>query len=339
MNKNEPLPKEWVVFRLGHLGDVVLTTGVLTALGESHGWTFRVVTKQPWAGVFTHNPHVREILALEEKELKSDSYRAWCRRLAATCKGEGLLDLHGNLRSRLLSLFWQGPVLRYPKMGLQRRLFLLSGKRLYKDRLRSTTVAQRYYMAVESPPPPASLLLPRIWLSETEKTEGRKRLASIFSGSVSPIALHPYATHSLKSWPEEHWRSLAGIFDARGIPWLVIGKGSPLFPGKPNDLTNRTGLRESCALLSYCRALVSGDSGPMHLGTAMGAPVIALFGPTTREWGFFPAGPHDRVLELTLSCRPCSLHGGTQCPNNGDCLTALRPEEVISAIEQIPAKR
>lgn len=337
MKNRKHMPRQWVVFRLGHLGDVTLTTGVLAAFGLSRGWSFTVVTRKPWAGVFTHNPYLNGVIPLEQKELNTAPFLGFCRRLAAEHAGKGLLDLHGSLRSRLLSLSWRGPVLHYPKMSLRRRVFLCSGGRLGGERLRASSVAQRYFMAVDAPPPPANALRPRIWLTDEERLEARRRLDTLFSAPSVPVALHPYATHAFKAWPEEYWRVLAALLDSRGIPWIVLGTGAPLFPGNPHDMTNATGLRESCALISRCRALVTGDSGPMHLGVAVGTPVIALFGPTTREWGFFPTSPADTVLESFLPCRPCSLHGRAHCPRKNECLAALSPERVLRAIEQSAA--
>jgi len=329
------MPQKWVAFRLGHLGDVVLTTGVLAALGENRGWSFTVVTQKPWADVFTHHPCVTHTIALEAEELKTGPFLAFCRRLAAEHRGAGLLDLHGSLRTRLLSLFWRGPVFRYPKMSLERRIFLFTGKRLYGDCLRASTVAQRYYMAAGTPAPPPDALLPRIPLTDAERSEARTRLNALFPSPAVPVVLHPYATHALKAWPEAHWRKLAALLDGKGIPWIVLGKGNALFSDNARDMSNATSLRESCALIACCRALVSGDSGPMHLAAAAAVPVVALFGPTTREWGFFPAGSHDIVLESALPCRPCSLHGKADCFRNGECLAAISPEQVLRMIEDI----
>lgn len=330
--------KRWVVFRLGHLGDVVLSTGVLNYLYGSHSWTFVFVTKEAWKDVFSGNPCVKEVESLRGADLESRRFWGFCRDLAVKYQGWGLLDLHGNLRSRLLAQAWKGPVLRYPKMSLQRRLFLASKKYAkapcYQQLLRATNVTQRYAMAVDAVPPPVAELLPRIWLSKEEISQASVRLASLFGPDKQPVALHPYATHHLKAWPKAHWLRLVELMDAAGTPWLALGKGAPLFPSRREDLTNLTDLRESCAVLSLCRSLVSGDSGPMHLATAVQTPVVALFGPTTREWGFYPAGPRDIVLETPLSCRPCSLHGKSPCNRNGECLASLTSERVFSAIEQ-----
>ena len=326
--------KRWLVFRLGHLGDVTLTTGVLDRLGRDFGWTFAFATKRPWAEIFTGNPHVERVIALDPPDLRALPFISWCGRLAAEYKDWGLLDLHGSLRSRILSALWRGPVLRYPKMSLDRRLFLRTRSEASARRLRRASVPQRYFMAVSPAAPPAGELAPHIWLSDEELASARQRLDSLMEPGSRPVALHPFATHALKTWPETHWRAFTALLEQKGIPWLALGRGNSIFSGHAHDLSNATTLRESCALLACCRALVSGDSGPMHLASAVGTPVIALFGPTTREWGFYPAGPHDRVLEQNLPCRPCSLHGLAACRRGGECLAGISPENALEALEQ-----
>ena len=325
--------KHWLVFRLGHLGDVVLTTGVLAKLHKEYGWTFTYVAKKPWADIFIGNPHVQKVISLEPADLGTRAFFAFSRRIATEYKGCGLLDLHRSLRSRILSAFWRGPVLRYPKMSLERRLFLKTKGSLCREALRRASVPQRYFMAVSPDFPQPVELLPHIWLSEEERAAARERLDVLLGPGTAPVALHPFATHSLKTWPAQSWLGLARLLDQKAVPWLVLGVGESPFEGQGRDLSNRSSLRESCALLSHCRALVSGDSGPMHLAAAVGTPVIALFGPTTREWGFYPAGMQDRVLETELNCRPCSLHGLASCPRDGACLTGITPENVLKILE------
>ena len=90
-----------------------------------------------------------------------------------------------------------------------------------------------------------------------------------------------------------------------------------------------------CALLGSADAAVTGDSAPMHLADAAGTPVLALFGPTTREWGFVPSGDRDAVLELDLPCRPCSLHGSGACPHEHACLAQIHPETAADRLASI----
>lgn len=325
----------WIVFRLGHLGDVILTTGVLEYLGRTYGWEFVFITREAFADVLRNHPHISRVLTLRQDQLDARALLALRNDMTGEFKGWGLLDLHGTLRSRLFSLGWPGPILRSPKMAVARRLFLASRGRLFGEALRAHNVPQRYFMAVSAPPPEAAALAPHIYLSDDELRGARRRLGALFAPDTHPVALHPYATHALKVWPARHWRTLTARLDAAGIPWLVLGRGASLFPGDRRDLSNSTSLRESCAIIAQCRSLVTGDSGPMHLASAAGTSVLALFGPTTREWGFYPEGPRDRVLETSLPCRPCSLHGGLACPRAGECLASITPEEVLRALEAV----
>lgn len=342
--KNDSLPDRWLVYRLGHLGDVALATGVLAYLADTRGWRFAVATKKHFAPLFDNIPHVERVFALGEADLDFRSFIAHSRRMADALPGWGLLDLHASIRSRILGLNWPATVARYPKMGFARRVFLKSGGRFCKERLNALSVPQRYALAVEAVAPPKSRLAPRIILSHAELAEANAMLFRLFcrtgtdpglirpSEPIRPIALHPFATHALKAWPKSHWLRLAALLDSAGLPWICIGTGAPFFTKRKEDLVGSTSLRQSCALLARCRTLVTGDSGPMHLASAVGTPVTALFGPTTKEWGFYPDGPLDVVLERPFACRPCSLHGMAPCPKDGECLALITPEEVLSAI-------
>jgi ADP-heptose:LPS heptosyltransferase len=211
-------------------------------------------------------------------------------------------------------------------------------------------VPQRYALAVEKTPPPAASLTPSLYLTDAERMWAKSFLANLFGDGVlknasaplvplAPlsrcVAIHPFAAHAHKAWPAERYKELVFEFEKEGIPWLALGRGEALFPGDPRDLTGKTSMRESAALLAGCSALVSGDSGPMHLATAVGTPGIGLFGPTTREWGFFPSGPRDRVLEMDMPCRPCSLHGRKRCPYGGECLARIDAKAVLAAVEAV----
>ena len=379
------LPKTWLVVRLSALGDVVLTTGVLLWLHRTRGWRFVVLTRPQWAPVFRNHPAVDRVATANPADLRPAALPGFVRGLAASLPGAGLLDLHGTLRSRLMGLLWPGPVRRYPKLSLERRLFLRSGGRLFRDGLRACNVPQRYARAVLATPPPRGELLPRILLDDAERERGRALLreAGLAEPAMSPcdadgvrrplVALHPYSTHPDKAWLAESWRELARRLSAAGYAWFVVGRsggaeggedrplaeltgltglagladlagltgpGGPVdLPGSPDvlaaDFTDSTDLRETCALLAAADVLVTGDSGPMHLAAGVETPVVALFGPTTREWGFYPEGPRDVVLETDDACRPCSLHGSRRCAHAGRCMAGITPDAVFSAVRRV----
>src|SRR5207245_1274046 len=91
-------------------------------------------------------------------------------------------------------------------------------------------------------------------------------------------------------------------------------------------------LQETGALLARARALVSGDTGVMHMATGVGTPVVALFGPTVGQFGFFPYRAPAVVLERPLDCRPCSATGTAHCPmGHHRCLGDIAPADVVAA--------
>jgi ADP-heptose:LPS heptosyltransferase len=329
------LPNKWAVFRLSSLGDLVLTSGVLNYWHQTRGWTFTVIARRPYHEIFRNNPAITEVIGLKKEELRFPALLSLFLKLSNQCAGLGLLDLQGGIRARLLAGLWKGPVARYKKFALQRRIFLRTRRREYSSALCEYNIAQRYALALEASAPEKNCLLPKVYLSGEETEQAKSRLAGIFAqDSPLPVVLHPFATHALKAWPREHWLVLVKKLVEAGRPWLILGQGEALFPDDERDLTGRTSLRELCALLSRSLVLVTGDSGPMHLATAVGTPVLALFGPTTREWGFYPQGEKDRVLELELACRPCSLHGAGPCRDHGRCLREITPERVFTALQE-----
>lgn len=349
---NQALPQHWVVVRLNAMGDVALTTGVLEYWRRERGLHFTVVTRGGMAPLFAEHPAVERVVALDKPQLALPQLWPLWKELAAREAGAGLLDLHGTPRSLLLQALWRGPVRRYPKLALDRRLFLL-GRRYapldflavrYKQSLDRWTVPQRYALALESTAPSPQVLLPFIPLTAVELARGAE-LAQTVPGFVPKrcVALHPYATHAGKAWPVARWAALTEALNAAGIPWFVVGAASKNFSAfvgndfTTRDFTNRTSLRETCALLHHAAVLVTGDSGPMHLACGVGTPVVALFGPTTSQWGFFPQGSRDVVLEADCPCRPCSLHGAGDCQHGHRCLEEISVAQVMAALARTAA--
>ena len=343
-----PSSRHMVMIRLSALGDVALTTGVLMRWRETLGLTFTVLTRESFAPLFFRHPAVREVVGLKTDDLRGERQRRLFRALAARFRGVPLVDLHGTLRTRLLSLFWKGTVYRYPKYALTRRLFLLSGGRFGRAPLLACNVPERYAAAL-APLRPQGFgrdgLSPFLAVNEDDDDWSLDALAPLTRHARPVVALHPFATHPAKAWPAAHWRELARLLADQGMAHFWIGRGdASLFASAPLtgprglmslDFTNRTDLRQLIALLAQADALVTGDSGPMHLASGVSTPVVALFGPTCREWGFFPTGENDRVLQAPLACRPCSLHGKTGAACGHACMRSLTPDMVMEKLRRV----
>lgn len=102
------------------------------------------------------------------------------------------------------------------------------------------------------------------------------------------------------------------------------------------NLAGRTSLLELAGVLKKASLLVTNDSGPMHVSAAVSTPVVVLFGPTVPEFGFSPLGERDRVVEVDLPCRPCSLHGTDRCSEgNLQCMRLIGSEDVFRVVSDV----
>ena len=330
--------KHMVAVRFSSMGDVVLTTGVLLDWHKKHGTMFTVITKEAFEPIFDHHPAVLNVIGFDENDLHGQTQAMNFRGLMEKYRDSPLLDLHRNLRSAMMARIWRDAIICYNKMSLARRLFLWSKGRFFGEELRRYNVPQRYALGLydKEDVPSAAELRPCIFLSQDEKARAEEQLAPLRREGAPLVALHPFATHDAKSWPVDVWLRFASLLRQEGIGYFWVGQGEEL-PEEENSrsFVNKTGLRELCALIGTADVLVTGDSGPMHIATATGTPALAMFGPTCREWGFFPSGEKDRVVQLDMPCRPCSLHGSGSCPRGNACITGITPERMLDELKSM----
>lgn len=330
--------KHMVAVRFSSMGDVVLTTGVLLDWHKKHGTMFTVITKEAFEPIFDHHPAVLNVIGFDENDLHGQTQAMNFRGLMEKYRDSPLLDLHRNLRSAMMARIWRDAIICYNKMSLARRLFLWSKGSFFGEELRRYNVPQRYALGLydKEDVPSAAELRPCIFLSQDEKARAEEQLAPLRREGSPLVALHPFATHDAKSWPVDVWLRFASLLRQEGIGYFWVGQGEEL-PEEENSrsFVNKTGLRELCALIGAADVLVTGDSGPMHIATATGTPALAMFGPTCREWGFFPSGEKDRVVQLDMPCRPCSLHGSGSCPRGNACITGITPERMLDELKSM----
>jgi ADP-heptose:LPS heptosyltransferase len=351
LNENILDEQHCFIVRFSSLGDVALSTGPMAYWNRTRNLRFTVLTRPEWAGLLKGHPAVAGIETCPVNQLSSRELIRAFRCLARKYKNVPLLDLQGSIRSRLLSTLWRGPVRRYKKYSFERRMFLWSGKKYYGDRLLEYNVPQRYCLALESVPPLREEVTPIVNLTLEEEQAGLdllcryrafSELATYGKSNFPIIALHPYATHPSKTWPWKVWQEFTTILTQEGLPWFIIGsyEHSPLpYLGYGGvNFTNITDLRLTCSLLKQAAMLITGDSGPMHLATAVDTPVVAMFGPTTQHWGFFPEGEKHQIIELNAPNRPYSLHGKTHNREVENCMQGITIRSVFSVMMQILAK-
>ena len=329
-----------LLVRFSSIGDILLTTPLVRALARRHPEARLVyVTKRAMAPLVADNPHVAEVVALEPDE----PMRHLARRLRALAPPPTHgLDLHGSIRSASLRLLvrclWSG----YRKRKLARSLLISAKVDAYRRR---TPVAERYFEAARRLDTRPDGGPPEFCLSAGATGRVDQWLAERALAGTAIAALAPGAAHATKRWPVAHWSALGERLRAAGYRTVVVGGPEDrglaqqlVAAGAAASAAGEFSLQETGALLQRARVVVSGDTGVMHMATGVGTPVVALFGPTVAQFGFFPYSARSVVLERELACRPCSATGTAACPlGHHRCLTDIAPADVAAAVERLVA--
>lgn len=322
-----PPEPRFLAIRFSSIGDILLTTPLLRALrGRYPDSRITFLTKARFVPLLADNPRVNEVLALEPGE----PLTALAGRLGREDYTD-VLDLHGSLRTRMLRVLVGGRWHGYRNHRLAREILIRTKRNTYP---RDLPVPERYFDAVRHLGVRPDGEPPEFWLGQAAREEAGRWLGA----EANPVALAPGAAHNTKKWPVEYWEQLAARLTAAGREVIVVGGPEDeaiativarAGGGKARSAAGGFGLQGTGALLARSRLLVTGDTGVMHMATGVGIPVLALFGPTVRAFGFFPYSSRAVVLERNLDCRPCTAWGTERCPlGHHRCLRDIGVDEV-----------
>ena len=337
-------PASILVRATNWLGDAVMTTPALAGLrGAFPGARIALLAKPPVTELFRHHPDIDEVIVYERPGRHEGV--------------SGRLRLGGELRRRrfdaalLLQNAFDAALLAflariperagYPTDG--RRLLLSLPVPLTNDILKRHEV--EYYLClldglgVPRPEPPVLKLL----VTDEERAGIASRLASLGVEPGAPIvAINPGATYgSAKRWYPDRF---AAVADALSEEWgaevvVVASTVEAPLAGEIEaaarrgvvNLAGKTTVREMMALLSLSSFLVTNDSGPMHIGAALGVPLVAIFGPT--DWRrTSPWTDRARVVRVDVDCSPCMLR---ECDRGHECMLGVTPGMVIDAARDL----
>lgn len=329
---HDPRPTTLLI-QTAFLGDVVLTTPLLAVLAERHG-PLEVVTTPAAAPLLETHPAVASVIRYDKR--------------AADRGLVGIVRLARRLRAR-----------KYERVYLPHRswrsaaLALLSGAR-ERIGFADSPAAASYTRRVPRPQTgheverlltlagggEAGAAPVRIELTAEDRAAADAWLRERRIGDGF-VALAPGSIWGTKRWP-----GYAALVAALDAPVVVVGgpDDAPLAEavaaaaaGRGHSAAGVLGLRVSAALIARAAVLVTNDSAPLHLATATGTPVVAIFGPTVTAFGFGPRGARDRVVEHPrLECRPCSAHGPQVCPlGHHRCMKELSVESVAAAVAAV----
>jgi heptosyltransferase II len=321
------------------VGDMVMAQSLFITLKQQYpdcridviapGWTLPLVERMPQVSQAVEIPIARGRLAIMErtrlgKSLRSEQYT------------QAIL-LPNTWKSALLPFFADIPR-RTGYLGECRWGLLNDVRRLDKTLL--TQTVQRF-VALAYHPHSADVPIcppPRFEVSAAQQQQVLAKFQLTTAKKV--LALCPGAEYGeAKRWSVAHYAAVAEQKLAAG--WQVWLFGSPkdaqvtaeinsLTAGRCTDLSGKTGLIEAVDLLSLADAVISNDSGLMHVAAALNKNLVAVYGSSDPKFTP-PLNEKARIISLNLPCSPCFKR---QCPlQHTRCLADISPQQVLDVLD------
>jgi len=326
------------------IGDAVMSIPALRSLKRAVPGSKISLLVKPWvAPLFEKDPAVDEIILYTDEFRGVSGKLKLARKLKA--RGFCMALLFQNAFEAALLAFLAGIPKRtgYNRDG---RRFLLTHPVEFDAHAGSLHHIDYYLNLLRKAGYEAIHEIPWIFLDLEERLKARGMLASM---KRPIVAVNPGAAYgSSKRWHPGRFSEVAeGVIQELGGSVLLLGgpketeiaadilrsmDSSLITPDSLLNLAGRTSLRELAALISECDVMVTNDSGPMHVGYAVGTPLVAIFGSTSPELTG-PVGSSDRVIAKKIACSPCFER---ECRKKGlECMEIITSQEVFDAVKKL----
>jgi heptosyltransferase-2 len=337
--------KRILIVRTDRIGDVLLSTPVIKALRDSYPNAYMAMIVSPYAkDIVEGNPYLDEVIIYD----KDGKHKSWVRsmKFARNLKKKKFdltIILHPTNRVHLVTFFARIP----KRVGYDRKLgFLLTDKIRHTKQLGEKHELEYAldlvrYLGIE--PKDKSLFMPikpesEKWVEELFQQEGIEKTDKL-------LVIHPGASCPSKIWPSERFAEVADrLMEKYGFKVLLIAGPKDIKIAQEVikkmrhpavNLAGKTSVSQLATILKKCQLFISNDSGPVHIASAVGIPVISIFGRNQKglsplRWG--PLGRKDRVLHKEVGCIECLAHN---CVKEFACLKAISVEEVLNTVDLI----
>lgn len=312
------------------IGDVLLSTAVTPNLRAAFpDARIDFLTEAAAGDIIRHNPYLDNAIVFSPRR---DNFLSLLWRLNRS-HYDLVIDLFCNPRSAQMTFATRAPLRAgYPFRGrayaynhhIQSRADQVHNVEFNLDALRSLGI-------------PVVDTRPVLAVSDEARRWAAEYVAAHFPPNTPVIALNPSGTWESKRWGLEHFAELGdALIEQRACSILLVWG-----PGELDDVRHiaslmrhapiippASTLQQLAALFTHCTAMVSNDSGPMHIAAIMGTPTLGIFGPTNPLLQG-PYSPRGRWIRLEgLDCLACNR---TICPIGTICMRDLTVAPVLDA--------
>lgn len=332
-----------LIIRLSSIGDILLTTPFIRQTHHKFQKSkIDFVIKEEYAELLEHNTYLNNIITFNSKS--GFSKLKELKNLLNENHYDYIFDLHNNFRSIYLRQGHKNSsIYRIEKNKIIQFLYVKFKINKYTQ---ITPIAERYLTVGKN----AGIIddgtgLEIFWDNNSEESAKQILEEQAINQDDQIIAVAPGAGFYTKRWPVENYKKfILHIMEKHHYKVVVLGNENDKVQGKilaelenVIDLTGQLSLLQSAVVLSKSKALISNDTGLMHMSTAVNTPVLAIFGSTVKEFGFYPYRSKSIVVETGgLECRPCSHIGRHNCPKQHfKCMKEITPEIVIQNFNRL----
>ena len=315
-----------LVITLSNTGDAVLTTPVLDAVSKEFPHARIDMFLSPGIkAIFEKDPRISKIFIYDKHGGPFEKYR--------------LIKKLNNLKYHLVVDLKNTMIPILLRVPYRTSVFRRAGKSLHK-RDEHLLRVKEVGISIDG----ASLEI------KIDKKDMENALSFIrgYSGEGKYIIVSAGAKSHVKRWPAGYFAELCDrIVKELNYGVVLVGEdqgtGNPdsdrvvvneiLSAGKENvlDLVGKTNIRELSHLIEKAALLVTNDSAPLHIASAVDTPTVAIFGPTDeRKYG--PLAKRSVVIRRHLKCAPCQR---AQCLYNYECLKEITVDEVFKAVREL----
>lgn len=324
--------KKILVLRFSSIGDIVLTTPIVRCLAQQlPDAEVHFATKPAYADVLSGNPYIHTVHTLH------DSLLQFLRQLRNE-QFDFVVDLHNNQRSLLIKTLLNRPSASFPKLNLAKWWLV----RTKQNRLPDKHIVDRYFEAVHTLGVQNDGNGLDFFIREGAADE-LTALTMPLPGTYTAIVIG--ATYATKAIPAS---KLSELIPQLQQVVLIGGRqeqalGNQLQQQFPQQVTNMAGLLSlhgSALMLQNARAVVTSDTGMMHIAAALRKPIVSIWGSTVPAFGMYPYRPDNSssytiIENKSVSCRPCSKLGHSTCPKGHfACMLDLSAHSIAAAATQ-----
>ncbi|NTV92061.1 MAG: glycosyltransferase family 9 protein [Chlorobiaceae bacterium] len=320
--------KRILVVRLSSIGDIILTTPLLRRLKAAFPEArIDYYTKEPFTGLLASNPGISKVFTVENPPVGAYDL---------------VVDLQNNIRSHaMLRSLDVSRTVRYHKHNWKKWLLIHFRMDLYGS---CQSVAERYQIALKEFGVRSDLQGCELYPT----AEDREFAAPFFSDGQATLALCFGAKHFTKRYPPPRFATvLSLLFATLPLRVLLLGgkEDAPhaleIVNALPEqyrygvvNLAGSCSLMQTAALLERCDAVLSNDTGLMHMASAFSKQLFVLFGSSSASFGFLPYHTPFKLFEVEgLRCRPCSHIGREHCPKGHfRCMNELQEPLIAKKI-------